>query len=374
MALILFEEDTQPSHLEESVKWHNKPAALPRKSSPEAVKLPKEADQPRKDGIISLSYDQVNDNADELIELRGEGRYFGVTDPTTGDSIASLLSLGPICDNCHKRGHIRVKCKTVVCHKCGVVGDHYETHCPTTVVCVRCGERGHVAAACTSKSRKRQYCNSCDSFRHGNENCPGIWRSYLTIPENDGKLDLPLIYCYNCASSQHYGDECSEQRTSRIPNINGSAFSGINLPKYLRDLYFDFIEGRRSNKSNHLGKEPVLFGKPRKPQVKESFNGKKLQNSRNLKGINQNNHNNQSNHNNSTSRDFKKAKKNDHHNNWSSGLQNLQPSRSGFIVSKTQTKKLNGGMMHQLGQVMPNRSGVVSKKKKAKKENFQALY
>lgn len=335
MVLILFTEDTEPSHVEDGMKWTNRPTKL---RAPEEAKPAKAADQPRKEEIVSLSYDQVNDNAEELIELRGEGRYFGVTDPETGNP--AQQNLGPVCDNCHRRGHIRSKCKTVVCHKCGVVGDHYETQCPTTVVCVRCGERGHVVAACTSKVKKRQYCKSCDSFRHGNENCPGIWRSYLTIPENDGKLALPRIFCYNCASQQHYGDECLEQRTSRIPNINGSAFSGINLPKYLRDPYYDRLEKKTAHEPQRSG------GHPPKPQ----HNSKLLHNTKfGAELYNKIKENN-------TNRDYKRQKKN---GTSASPSPDLQPSRTGFISLKTQPKK---------GDIKPSRSGVISKKKKSRRD------
>lgn len=205
----------------------------------------------RENDTMSLSFDQVNDNADELIELRGEGRYFGVTDPESGTTINAKQSLGPLCANCHKRGHIRAKCKTVVCHKCGVVGEHYETQCPTTMVCSRCGQKGHIAMNCKNKAKKRQYCKHCDTFNHGDENCPSIWRSYITLqpPEDVDSTALPTIYCYNCASKEHYGDECSEQRTSKIPNQNGSAFSGTNLPRYLRSFYFRHLQSRGTSRA-----------------------------------------------------------------------------------------------------------------------------
>ncbi|ODV79171.1 uncharacterized protein CANTADRAFT_41570, partial [Suhomyces tanzawaensis NRRL Y-17324] len=218
--------------------------------------------------ITSLTFEQVNNDADELIELRGEGRYFGVTDPSSGTTVNSQQSLGPLCANCHMRGHIRAKCKTVVCHKCGVVGDHYETQCPTTMICSRCGEKGHMTASCTSKTRKRQYCRDCDTFSHGEENCPSIWRSYLTKPNDKDETEslvLPIIYCYNCASPEHYGDECPESRTSRVPNF-GSAFSGSNLPKSVRPLYFLQVQRSSSgNKRDYYGNNPRNFSSNDKP-------------------------------------------------------------------------------------------------------------
>jgi protein AIR1/2 len=53
------------------------------------------------------------------------------------------------------------------------------------------------------------------------------------------------IYCYNCAEKGHYGDECTESRLSRTTVTDGSAFSGHNLPRQLRDAYFNMSKKRR---------------------------------------------------------------------------------------------------------------------------------
>lgn len=188
--------------------------------------LPKDVNQ-------SLSMDEVNNDPNELIDLRGEGRYFGRTDTVTG----------PICSNCHRRGHIRAKCKVVVCHACGAVDDHYETQCPKSMVCSNCGKKGHFKNQCSEK-KARTFCTQCESKNHSDERCPSIWRSYLTV-NSDEKKALPMdIYCYNCASRGHYGDECFEPRSSRTPNLNGSAYTGNNLPKELRQQYFTMLKKR----------------------------------------------------------------------------------------------------------------------------------
>ncbi|KAM3126672.1 hypothetical protein ACQ2H7_000169 [Candidozyma auris] len=116
MGLLSFIEDTKPSEVDESTRWSEPSPTEKSSESP-----PEEKNNQRSDsnGVTSLSYDEVNDNADELIELRGEGRYFGVIDPEQGATVNAQQALGPLCDNCHKRGHIRSKCKTVICHKCG---------------------------------------------------------------------------------------------------------------------------------------------------------------------------------------------------------------------------------------------------------------
>lgn len=332
MGLLSFTEDTEPARLQDSIKWKESPGAAedptPKPQKPETTKTKSP------EGITSLSYDQVNNNAEELIELRGEGRYFGVTDPQTGDSINAQQSQGPLCDNCHKRGHIRSKCKTVICHKCGIVGDHYETQCPTTIVCARCGERGHIAGNCKSKFRKKQYCKSCDTFTHSDDNCPSIWRSYLTIPSKT-ELVLPTAYCYNCGGDTHYGDECTQQRTSRIPNASGSAFSGSNLPKQLRNAYFERIYGPPS-----LGKNGYSHGASKND--KRSFEAPSLKN------------------------------------------YTAVPSRSGYLSAKTNGKKSTPNKpvsasrtgylpKKSKGGVKPNRSGMMPKNGK-KSVNFHQMY
>ncbi|KAG7666084.1 uncharacterized protein J8A68_000340 [[Candida] subhashii] len=297
----------------------------------------------------SLSYDQVNDNADELIELRGEGRYFGVTDPSNPSQ-----ALGPICANCHKRGHLRAKCKTVICHKCGIVGDHYETHCPTTLICARCGEKGHIAINCSSKVKKRSYCRNCDTFTHGDENCPSIWRSYLTKRETDNDENnecsaLPVIYCYNCGDNEHYGDECPKYRTSRIPNV-GSAFSGSNLPRKFRPLYFS----RLKSKSN-IGTSSSRGGNDSYYRPESAVTDYQSDYSSGTRNYFSNNNNDYSN-------SFGQYELNNNYNN-------KMPSRSGYMPPAT-VKGNNSASMHKANSFngrpitnfsLPTRSGTIRK-------------
>lgn len=277
--------------------------------------------------IISLSYDQVNDDADELVELRGEGRYFGVTDPSLGETINATQSLGVLCGNCHQHGHHRRNCKTVVCHKCGVVGEHYEQHCPLTVVCPRCNGKGHSLFLCPQKDFKRQYCKLCDSFSHSDERCPSIWRLYLTRPSISGIALPATLACYNCGSSSHYGDECSLSRSSRVPN-QGSAFSGTNLPRELRAAYFDHVK-RSAGRSNGAPPSRTYSAYNTNTNNKNSiFNSNRSSHSNNNSNNNFSNNNNFRNNSNTSSN--KKQ-------NWGYGASPQPLKRDAFRKSNPQT-------------------------------------
>ncbi|CCG20871.1 hypothetical protein CORT_0A04830 [Candida orthopsilosis Co 90-125] len=251
--ILPFVEDT----IGEKLKRHkHEPVSIESIIRGDETTPPVNTTNKKDESIASFAIEEVNDDPDELINLRGEGRYFGVIDPDNENQQSS----GPICDNCQERGHRRAQCKVVICHKCGKVGDHYESQCPSTVVCLRCGEKGHYISQCKSKVRKRQYCRSCDTFQHGDEDCPSIWRSYLTkrtANEDEESLVLPNIYCYNCGSDEHFGDECGKQRSSRIPNL-GSAFSGNNLPRNLRPLYFHRLKSSEAGSSSDYDYNPNL--------------------------------------------------------------------------------------------------------------------
>lgn len=374
-----FTEDTTPT----PVSLPTKPAKLKR-GNKEAVgansgasgsPMPESPSKtaPREPSeVTSLSFDQVNDNADELIELRGEGRYFGVTDPVSGDAINAQQSLGPLCGNCHRRGHIRAKCKTVVCHKCGVVGDHYETQCPTTMLCAKCGLKGHIAVDCVNRAKKRTYCRLCDTFAHGDNTCPSIWRLYLTLPSASQETVLPVIFCYNCGAEGHYGDECTEYRSLRVPNLSGSAFSGSNLPKHLRELYYETMRnwGKTSSSRNYSSGYDSGYNTNRNPGYNTNRNS----------GYN-NKHNNSLPAN---PRDFTSKGKpanngsgrifSSNRSNGARNYENPQPSRNGYVKPKNAPSRL-GVLKGRVSKPQVSRSGLIEASGKNKKaKNMGLMY
>ena len=209
-----------------------------RKAKRQKMAKKKATSEKETDISYAPTIDEVTTNKDHLATLRGEGRYFGVTEPDANE---------PVCSNCHRRGHRRGQCKVVVCHACGKVDDHYETQCPNSMVCSNCGEKGHFRNTCPSK-KHQTYCVECDSRSHVTERCPSIWRSYVLKPRSEkSKMAFPTgaIFCYNCSAKGHYGDDCPKMRISKTPNINGSAFSGENLPKELVGQYKNYQNSNR---------------------------------------------------------------------------------------------------------------------------------
>ncbi|SCU91602.1 LADA_0F10946g1_1 [Lachancea dasiensis] len=187
--------------------------------------------------ILAPSIDEVDSNPEELRTLRGKGRYFGDSDPSE-----FIADAEPKCNNCSQRGHFKRDCPHVICSYCGLMDDHYSQHCPKAIRCANCNGEGHYRSQCPHKWR-RIFCTLCNSKRHSRDRCPSIWRSYYLLQGNRRRaLAIHKIYCYNCGEKGHFGDDCYHDRSSRVPNEDGSAFSGENLPKQVKQDYYTHLE------------------------------------------------------------------------------------------------------------------------------------
>lgn len=194
--------------------------------------------------IQAPTIEEVDEDPESLRTLRGQGRYFGVDD----DDKDGIKEAAPKCSNCSQRGHLKRNCPHVICTYCGAMDDHYSKHCPKAIKCANCNENGHYRSQCPHKW-KRVYCTLCNSKRHARDRCPSIWRVYLIKEDKDDKkkseskkqIPFDKIYCYNCGAQGHFGDDCDQRRSSRVPNDDGSAFSGDNLPAVLKKTYFNYI-------------------------------------------------------------------------------------------------------------------------------------
>lgn len=203
--------------------------------------------------IIAPTIEEVDEDPESLRTLRGQGRYFGVVD----DEEDGIKEAVPKCSNCSQRGHLKKNCPHVICTYCGAMDDHYSKHCPKAIKCANCNENGHYRSQCPHKW-KRVYCTLCNSKKHSRERCPSIWRVYLIRDENKKtgtsllkKIPFDKIFCYNCGSQGHFGDDCHNKRSSRVPNDDGSAFSGDNLPSKLKRSYYNYVNGLKQNSNNN---------------------------------------------------------------------------------------------------------------------------
>lgn len=201
--------------------------------------------------IPAPSIEEVDTNPEGLRALRGQGRYFGVG----ADEDGGIREAEPKCNNCSQRGHFKRNCPHVICTYCGSMDDHYSQHCPKAITCSNCNDGGHYRSQCPQKW-KRVFCTLCNSKKHSRDRCPSIWRVYLLKDDSKNLKEkvLPMhkLYCYNCGGKGHFGDDCTGRRSSRVPNDDGSAFSGDNLSTNLKKQYQKNLKKQRREEYSSL--------------------------------------------------------------------------------------------------------------------------
>lgn len=237
--------------------------------------------------IPAPSIEEVDTNPEGLRSLRGQGRYFGVGEDEDG----GIREAEPKCNNCSQRGHFKRDCPHVICTCCGSMDDHYSQHCPKAIKCSNCNESGHYRSQCPQKW-KRVFCTLCNSKNHSRDRCPSIWRVYLLKDESKATkqkiLPMHKLYCYNCGGKGHFGDDCSGRRSSRVPNEDGSAFSGDNLSTALKKEYFKNIRKQRREEQSSSSRydsfdyndyefDDALYDDPGVSQNKKSKSKKRKQ-------------------------------------------------------------------------------------------------
>ncbi|KAJ2557490.1 hypothetical protein EV175_001317 [Coemansia sp. RSA 1933] len=169
--------------------------------------------------------DNEYDYLDEA-EIQGRNRYF-------------MEEKEIICRRCQKPGHVAKDCTTITCMVCGNEG-HLSKDCKLTgSVCHRCNMRGHIAADCPQHSRGGYRdrgrppagCERCQIRTHHTDECPTIWRRYVYAGHRPLKYNDVRPWCYNCAQSGHFGDDCLAQRGRGANAFLGStAFGATNCP------------------------------------------------------------------------------------------------------------------------------------------------
>lgn len=241
------------------------------------------------DKVAAPTIDEVDADPEALRSMRGHGRYFGIADED------GVNEAEPKCNNCSQRGHFKRNCPHVICTYCGAMDDHYSQHCLKAIKCSNCNGSGHYRSQCPHKW-KRVFCALCNSKRHSRDRCPSVWRVYILKDENS-KRTLPMhaFYCYNCGGKGHLGDECDLRRSSRVPNDDGSAFSGDNLSPGLKRQYHRNLRKQRLERDNEFDYNDYEFDdalyddEPVNKKPKSSFKKRKHDNSGNGNGNNYNN-------------------------------------------------------------------------------------
>lgn len=162
----------------------------------------------------TINFEDLDDTNEGLVEMRGEGRYFGSIE----DDVERK------CKKCGKTGHLARACSLIVCDSCGEKNDHLSRNCPKSKRCSRCGQIGHLRSDCKEKAVPI-YCHRCKLRTHTEETCPQIWRNYLVSKKKTAQYPS-TVSCYNCGEDGHYGDDCKEAKVHQLKYVEPSSFSG----------------------------------------------------------------------------------------------------------------------------------------------------
>ncbi|KAK3678857.1 hypothetical protein LTR78_001310 [Recurvomyces mirabilis] len=164
-------------------------------------------------------------------------RYFGIIHP-----YEAVRCLG-----CGGQKHVQATCPANTCKHC--VGDHFAHTCPTNRKCRRCRQRGHGSESCSNRpvygGGSADKCDYCSETGHVEEECTTLWRTYH--PDNDPEPVMQIFKadmrkaCYNCASSQHWGDDCPTLPSFARALGKSGLWSGEHASRFIKDILQDEV-------------------------------------------------------------------------------------------------------------------------------------
>ncbi|KCZ80066.1 hypothetical protein H312_02522, partial [Anncaliia algerae PRA339] len=132
-----------------------------------------------------------------------------------------------LCYECGQVGHTERRCPRNLepfCVLC--TGAHYKVNC-IMKVCNRCNTLGHIARDCKEEGDRKRFlqCRKC-RYEHSESDCPR-WRRYI-FKENSYVKPLKYRACTNCASDNHFTDDC-RSRKSKFSIFNSDYKSVSNF-------------------------------------------------------------------------------------------------------------------------------------------------
>ncbi|TKA59772.1 hypothetical protein B0A55_12224 [Friedmanniomyces simplex] len=182
------------------------------------------------DGPPTASFWRVEDLRED--EQRLQAKYFQLTHPK-----ASAL-----CLSCAEPFHMDSICPAHTCAHCGTIDEHFSGACPTNHKCGKCRERGHAANTCPRRpvqgGKAGDACDICGRTGHVEEECSGLWRTIGKVDPERPAHTIPAKAmqkaCYNCGSSSHWGDDCTELPDFILEKAGGKGtWSAENAIRYV---------------------------------------------------------------------------------------------------------------------------------------------
>lgn len=115
-------------------------------------------------------------------------------------------------------------------------------------------------------------CTVCKNSQHSNLRCPKIWRVYKpkekSIYIERKIIPIHTMYCYNCGSKGHLGDDCTVRPFLEKNKDGISAFSGKNLHQTLQKIYYNMLSNQNDDNSTSSGSQAGLAIRRHNPKYK----------------------------------------------------------------------------------------------------------